>query len=108
MTKQEFTRFLRKEADKATADKMPLKCLAELIEAELDKYPEIEIETNKRLTDVYKAMREFAQTNKEGSCGCCPPDKAVDIAMETFGIGKDAKQAVAADKLDIDILDLLG
>lgn len=108
MTKQEFIRFLKMEAEQAKTNKSSLTYLASLIETELNKYHHIEIETDKNLNDAMIAIRDFASKNKDGDVGCCSDDEAVEIVMKMFGISKQNKRTVAADKLDLDILDLLG
>lgn len=101
MNKQEFIRDLKLQAKEDAT----LQCLVILIEQKLEKHsPNIEINTDKNLSDVYSEMRKYAQNKKNGNTGCCPPDKAVDIAIEVFGINL---QAAAKKEVEIDILSLI-
>lgn len=97
MNKTEFIRDLNKQAG-TDATKQ---CLVMLIEKDIPE--NAEISTDKSLDDVYSKMREYASNHKSGSMGCCPPDKAVEIALETFGINVANKPQAA----DIDIMSLL-
>lgn len=60
------------------------------------------------LVGAEKKIAEYARKNKQGNCGCCPPQEAERILREFYGLGdQPGASAPTSGSASINLLDFM-